>query len=129
MSGAVLQLPLESVSAGGSGIGRTVAAQYCLLVDSGRWVLVPDLPGFWRFRRALHGTDADVLPGLKSRAAACSAMKPVIWWAFACMVASVYCRTVRHRRAPGAGRKAGWASRRKGDPLTSGTWQNSCLAR
>jgi 2-hydroxy-6-oxonona-2,4-dienedioate hydrolase len=49
---------------GGSGSWTHWLRNIGALVDSGRWVLVPDLPGFGDSAAPLHGTDADALPGL-----------------------------------------------------------------
>lgn len=49
---------------GGSGSWMHWLRNIDVLVDSGRWVLVPDLPGFGDSAAPLHGTDADALPGL-----------------------------------------------------------------
>ena len=49
---------------GGSGSWMHWLRNIDALVDSGRWVLVPDLPGFGDSAAPLHGTDADALPGL-----------------------------------------------------------------
>lgn len=48
---------------GGSGSWMHWLRNIGALVDSGRWVLVPDLPGFGDSAAPLHGTDADALPG------------------------------------------------------------------
>ena len=49
---------------GGSGSWMHWLRNIDALVNSGRWVLVPDLPGFGDSAAPLHGTDADALPGL-----------------------------------------------------------------
>jgi len=48
---------------GGSGSWMHWLRNIGALVDSGRWVLVPDLPGFGESAAPLDGTDADALPG------------------------------------------------------------------
>ncbi|CDS54842.1 2-hydroxy-6-oxo-6-phenylhexa-2,4-dienoate hydrolase [Polaromonas sp. CG9_12] len=48
---------------GGSGSWTHWLRNIGALADSGRWVLVPDLPGFGESDMPLHGTDADALPG------------------------------------------------------------------
>ena len=47
---------------GGSGSWTHWLRNIGALVESGRWVLVPDLPGFGDSAPPLHGTDADALP-------------------------------------------------------------------
>ena len=49
---------------GGSGSWTHWLRNIGALVDSGRWVLVPDLPGFGDSEAPLNGTDADAEPGL-----------------------------------------------------------------
>lgn len=48
---------------GGSGSWTHWLRNIGALVDAGRWVLVPDLPGFGDSAAPSHGTDADALPG------------------------------------------------------------------
>lgn len=52
---------------GGSGSWMHWLRNIVPLVNSGRWVLVPDLPGFGDSAAPLHGTDADALPGLMAQ--------------------------------------------------------------
>lgn len=47
---------------GGSGSWMHWLRNIQALVDAGRWVLVPDLPGFGDSAAPLHGTDADTIP-------------------------------------------------------------------
>ncbi|MDB5778346.1 MAG: alpha/beta hydrolase fold protein [Polaromonas sp.] len=47
---------------GGSGSWTHWLRNTAALVDAGRWVLVPDLPGFGDSAAPLHGTDADSIP-------------------------------------------------------------------
>lgn len=47
---------------GGSGSWMHWLRNITALVDAGRWLLVPDLPGFGDSAAPLHGTDADALP-------------------------------------------------------------------
>ena len=47
---------------GGSGSWMHWLRNVIPLVDAGRWVLVPDLPGFGDSAAPLHGTDADAIP-------------------------------------------------------------------
>ena len=47
---------------GGSGSWMHWLRNAAALVDAGRWVLVPDLPGFGDSAAPLHGTDADAIP-------------------------------------------------------------------
>lgn len=47
---------------GGSGSWTHWLRNIEVLVDAGRWVLVPDLPGFGDSAAPLHGTDADAVP-------------------------------------------------------------------
>ena len=56
---------------GGSGSWMHWLRNIDALVDSGRWVLVPDLPGFGDSAAPLHGTDADALPGLVEQGLQC----------------------------------------------------------
>ena len=49
---------------GGSGSWTHWLRNIGPLVNAGRWVLVPDLPGFGDSAAPLHGTDADALPEL-----------------------------------------------------------------
>jgi 2-hydroxy-6-oxonona-2,4-dienedioate hydrolase len=48
---------------GGSGSWMHWLRNIDALVKAGRWVLVPDLPGFGDSSLAPHGTDADAIPG------------------------------------------------------------------
>ena len=56
---------------GGSGSWTHWLRNITALVDAGRWVLVPDLPGFGDSAAPLHGTDADALPGLVEQGLQC----------------------------------------------------------
>ena len=56
---------------GGSGSWTHWLRNITALVDSGRWVLVPDLPGFGDSAAPVHGTDADALPGLVEQGLQC----------------------------------------------------------
>ncbi|MBH1957961.1 MAG: alpha/beta fold hydrolase [Burkholderiales bacterium] len=47
---------------GGSGSWTHWLRNIKALAESGRWVLVPDLPGFGDSAAPLHGTDADAIP-------------------------------------------------------------------
>ena len=47
---------------GGSGSWTHWLRNIACLVDAGRWVLVPDLPGFGDSALPAHGTDADAIP-------------------------------------------------------------------
>lgn len=49
---------------GGSGSWTHWLRNIEALAESGRWVLVPDLPGFGDSAAPLHGTDADAIPEL-----------------------------------------------------------------
>lgn len=49
---------------GGSGSWTHWLRNIAFLVDAGRWVLVPDLPGFGDSAAPVHGTDADAIPEL-----------------------------------------------------------------
>jgi 2-hydroxy-6-oxonona-2,4-dienedioate hydrolase len=49
---------------GGSGSWTHWLRNIAPLAESGRWVLVPDLPGFGDSAAPLQGSDADALPGL-----------------------------------------------------------------
>jgi pimeloyl-ACP methyl ester carboxylesterase len=68
---------------GGSGSWMHWLRNIPALVDSGRWVLVPDLPGFGDSAVPAGGSDADALPepmeqGLNMLVGAL----PATWWAF-----------------------------------------------
>ena len=56
---------------GGSGSWMHWLRNIVPLVDAGRWVLVPDLPGFGDSAAPLHGTDADALPELVEQSLKC----------------------------------------------------------
>jgi 2-hydroxy-6-oxonona-2,4-dienedioate hydrolase len=56
---------------GGSGSWTHWLRNIPSVVESGRWVLVPDLPGFGDSAAPVHGTDADALPGLLEQGLKC----------------------------------------------------------
>ena len=56
---------------GGSGSWMHWLRNITALVDAGRWVVVPDLPGFGDSAAPLHGTDADALPELVEQGLKC----------------------------------------------------------
>ena len=56
---------------GGSGSWTHWLRNIAALAQSGRWVLVPDLPGFGDSAAPLQGTDADALPGLVEHGLKC----------------------------------------------------------
>ena len=56
---------------GGSGSWTHWLRNIGSLADSGRWLLVPDLPGFGDSAAPLHGTDADALPELLEQGLTC----------------------------------------------------------
>lgn len=75
---------------GGSGSWMHWLRNIDALVDSGRWVLVPDLPGFGDSSAPLHGTDADALPGLVEQglqSLLCDAACDLVGFSFGGMVA------------------------------------------
>ena len=56
---------------GGSGSWTHWLRNIAPFVDAGRWVLVPDLPGFGDSAAPLHGTDANAIPDLLEQSLDC----------------------------------------------------------